>query len=49
MFANKRHYVACFKDVTFEAVCTKMQEVTLSIEDVSALTAQQLGYLETEG
>jgi len=48
LFADLKHYVACFKDVTLEVVCKQMREITLSVGDVAAIVSQQMGYLETQ-
>lgn len=46
MYANLKHYVACFKDVTLDVVCADMQEVQLMIKEINALVSQQMEYLE---
>jgi hypothetical protein len=46
MDSDRKHYVACFKDVTLDVVCTEMQEAQLSVAEIEALISQQMGYLE---
>jgi hypothetical protein len=45
MYSNRKHYVACFKDVTLDVVCTEMQETQFSVSEIEALVSQQVGYL----
>jgi hypothetical protein len=46
MYSNRRHYVACFKDVTLDVICTEMQEAQISVAEIGAIVSQQLGHLE---
>jgi hypothetical protein len=46
LFEGRRHYIACFKDVKFESVCRKVQEVTLSKQDIRELLEGELNVLE---
>ena len=46
LFADYRHYIACFKDVKFESICRTMKELTLSKSEVDALLNKELSYLE---
>jgi len=46
LFAGRRHYIACFKDVKFESVCRTMKEIVLSKPEVDALLNQELLNLE---
>jgi len=47
LFAGRRHYVACFKDVKFESVCREMKEVTLSQAEFDAIFHKELDQLES--
>jgi hypothetical protein len=47
MFDGLRHFIACFKDVTFECACRNLKEVTLSQGQFDQLVADQLRDLET--
>jgi hypothetical protein len=47
LFAGRRHYIACFKDVKFESVCRTMKEITLSKKEVDALLTKELDSLES--
>lgn len=46
MFSDRKHYIACFKDVMFEVVCREFEEVMLEEADLAAIFQQQLTYLE---
>jgi len=46
MFSDRKHYIACFKDVMFEVVCREFEEVVLEEADLAAVFQQQLTYLE---
>jgi len=48
LFADLKHYIACFKDVTLEVVCKEMREITLSVSEVAVIVSQQVDYLETQ-
>lgn len=39
LFSGRRHFIATFKDVTFEVVCRGFQERQLSREDLQAVLA----------
>lgn len=47
LFAGRRHYVACFKDVKFESVCREMKEVTLSQAEFDDIFHKELDQLES--
>ena len=46
MFADRKHYIACFKDVMLEVVCREFEEVKLEESDLVAILQEQIGYLE---
>lgn len=46
-FDSYRHYVAKFKDVTVEVICTQMEEVQLAKSKLYAFVDEQVGYLKT--
>jgi hypothetical protein len=46
MFADQKHYIACFKDVMLEIVCREFEEVKLEESDLVAILHDQIGYLE---
>jgi hypothetical protein len=46
MFADKRHYIVCFKDVMLEVIGSEYQEVAFEESELFAIIQQQLGYLE---
>jgi hypothetical protein len=46
LFDGRKHYIACFKDLKFESVCRKMEELTLSKNDIEKLIAGELDALE---
>jgi hypothetical protein len=48
LFTNKRHFIACFKDVTFEVICRDFEEKKLSLAEVEAICKKQLEYLTIE-
>jgi len=45
MFEGDQHFVACFKDVTLEVVCSRMDEIALSEVEVGALISRELANL----
>jgi hypothetical protein len=45
-FAKYRHYVAKFKDVTVEVICTQMEEVQLTKSRIYEFIDEQVGYLK---
>src|SRR5262249_28600289 len=45
MYSDLKHYIACFKDVMLEVICSEMQEVQLPVDEINALLATQLSYL----
>jgi hypothetical protein len=42
LFSGRKHFIACLKDVMLEVVCDEMQEVQLSVEEISALVSKEL-------
>jgi hypothetical protein len=46
MFADRKHYIACFKDVMLEVVCREFEEVKLESSDLVTILQEQIGYLE---
>ena len=46
MFSNRKHYVACFKDVMLEVLCSEFEEVELTEGALLALIQEQSGFLE---
>ena len=46
LFEGLSHFVACFKDVTFEIIAREMREVSMDFAEFNALVATQLNYLE---
>lgn len=46
LFADQRHFVACFKDVMFEVQCKTLEEVTLTSLQISALITDQIRELD---
>jgi hypothetical protein len=47
MFSRDKHYIACFKDVKFESVCSEVKEVTLTKSEIDALINKELFSLES--
>ncbi|EHH1079231.1 hypothetical protein [Vibrio parahaemolyticus] len=45
LFFNKKHFIACFKDVMFEASCRDYELVELSKEQVTELVAYEIDEL----
>ncbi len=45
MFDGKKHYVACFKDVMFEAICRGYELVKLSREELTSLVLGEVDNL----
>ncbi len=45
MFSDKKHYIACFKDVMFEASCTGYELVKLRKEEITSLVLEEVGNL----
>jgi hypothetical protein len=45
LFENYKHYIARFKDVTVEVICTQMEEVQLTKSKLFAFLEEQIGYL----
>jgi hypothetical protein len=46
LFEGKKHFIACFKDVKFESVCSQVDEVVLNREEFSAIFERELDALE---
>lgn len=46
LFARDKHFVACFKDVTLEVICTEMEEVQLSEAEILAIITKELRHLD---
>jgi hypothetical protein len=46
MFSDKRHFIACFKDVTLDVVCTDIEEIQLTRSEVIDLLNGELASLE---
>jgi len=45
-FDNYKHYVAKFKDVTVEVICTQMNEIQLTKAKLLAFVEEQIGFLK---
>ena len=45
LYSGRKHYVACFKDRMLEVVCSQIQEVQLSVDEIEALISKELEYL----
>ena len=45
LFSNKKHFIACFKDVMFEATCRDYELVELSKEKVIELVVSEINEL----
>lgn len=46
MFDKDKHYIAKFKDVTIEIICTSFEEVVLTKEDLKEFLTEQISYLK---
>lgn len=46
LFNHRRHFIACFKDVTFEVTCDSFEETQMSVVAFTSLLAKQLDKLE---
>ena len=46
LFANKKHFVACFKDVMLEVISSGYQEVAMPESELFTIINQQLGHLQ---
>ena len=46
MFDRDRHYIAKFKDVTIEIICTNFEEVELTKQDLVNFVTEQIGCLK---
>lgn len=46
LYSDKKHYVACFKDVMFEASCRGYEVVSLSKKDVFELITREISNLD---
>ena len=44
-FENYKHYVAKFKDVTVEVICTNMKEIQLTKSELLVFVDEQIKYL----
>jgi len=47
LHANKKHYIAKFKDVTFEVIAKKYEEIELTANELFEIINQELIRLET--
>ena len=45
MFSDKKHYVACFKDVMLEVACSSFEEITLSNNEILNLVSHEIDQL----
>ena len=45
LFSNKKHFIACFKDVMFEATCNGYEIVELSREQILEFVASEMNEL----
>lgn len=45
MFAERKHYIACFKDVMLEVTCRSFEEKQMTASEIEALVGEQLKYL----
>jgi hypothetical protein len=45
LFDKDKHYIAKFKDVTIEIICTEFEEVELTKEDLTNFLTEQISYL----
>lgn len=46
LFDDRKHYVACFKDVMFEVTCRSFEEIELKVCEVSDLVSKEFLCLE---
>ena len=46
MYSNYNHYVARFKDVTLDVICSKMEELQLTKEQVTEIINKEIGFLK---
>ena len=46
MFDNYKHYIAKFKDITIEILCTEFEEVELTKQDLANFVTEQISYLK---
>ena len=46
LFSNIKHYIAKFKDVTLEVICSKYEERQLTKLELVALIDEQISYLK---
>jgi len=46
LFDKDKHYIAKFKDVTIEIICTGFEEVELTKEDLINFLTEQISYLK---
>jgi hypothetical protein len=46
LFDDKRHFIACFKDVMAEIVCSSFAERTMTVAEVTTLVQEQLANLD---
>lgn len=46
LFNKHKHYIARFKDVTIEIICTKFEEVELTKENLTYFVSEQIGLLK---
>ncbi len=46
MFADRKHYIACFKDVMLEASCGGYELVQLSTKEILSLVSNEVSMLD---
>jgi len=46
LFDRDKHYIAKFKDVTIEIICTEFEEVELTKQDLTNFVVEQVSYLK---
>lgn len=46
LFDRDKHYIAKFKDITIEIICTKFEEVVVTKEDLTNFLKEQISYLQ---
>ena len=45
LFAGKKHYIACFKDVMLEVTCRSWEEITISKNEILKLVSNEIEHL----
>lgn len=48
LFAGRRHFIACFKDVMLEVQCCNMEEVTMTSSQIFDLITNQIRHLNEQ-